>query len=111
MAEITSRFNIEFASVILTSSVWRTGWRIRIRIAGSKVVLRVAASQLPEGFAHVGLFVPGAEHFGVGRISTGLGMPHVETVPDLLGLRASFVTPAGRQVDPSSLSIPSVAWR
>ena len=77
------------------------------QIAGSKVVLRVA-SQLPEGFAHVGLFVPGAEHFGVGRISTGLGTPHVETLPDFLGLRASFVTAAGRQVDFIALSTPAL---
>src|SRR5688572_22722510 len=77
------------------------------QIAGSKVVLRVA-SQLPEGFAHVGLFVPGAEHFAVGRISTGLGMPHVETMPDFLGLRASFVTSAGRQVDFIARSNPAL---
>src|SRR5262245_24161452 len=51
------------------------------QIAGSKVVLRVA-SQLPEGFAGVGLFVPGTEHFGVGRVSTSLNTPHVETIPD-----------------------------
>src|SRR4030095_2199544 len=77
------------------------------QIAGSKVVLRVA-SQLPEGFAHVGLFVPGAEHFGVGRISTGLGMPHVETIPDFLGLRASFVTAADRPGGFLALSTPAL---
>ena len=77
------------------------------QIAGSKVLLRVA-TQLPDGFARVGLFVAGAEHCGVGRISTGLGMPHVETMPDFIGLRASFVTTAGRQVDFIALSNPSL---
>lgn len=68
------------------------------QIAGSKVVLRVC-SELPEGFSGVGLFVPGAEHLGIGRISTGLGMPHVETSPDFIGLRASFLSASGRMVD------------
>src|SRR5215510_5168171 len=53
------------------------------QIAGAKMVLRVE-SQLPEGFAGVGLFVPGTEHFGVGRVSTSMNTPHVETIPDFL---------------------------
>ena len=79
------------------------------QIAGSKVVLRVA-SQLPEGFAGVGLFVPGTEHFGVGRVSTSMNTPHVETIPDFLGLRASFVTAAGRQVDFIAVSSPMLPF-
>jgi hypothetical protein len=80
------------------------------QIAGSKVVLRVA-SQLPEGFAGVGLFVPGAEHFGVGRVSTSLNTPHVETIPDFLGLRASFVTATTQQqVDFIAVSSPALPF-
>src|SRR5262245_18931785 len=79
------------------------------QVAGSKVVLRVA-TQLPKGFAGLGLFVPGAEHFGVGRLSTSMNTPHVETIPDLLGLRASFVTAAGQQVDFIAVSSPSLPF-
>jgi hypothetical protein len=79
------------------------------QIAGGQVVLRVA-SQLPEGFAGVGLFVPGTEHLGVGRVSTSLNTPHVETVPDFLGLRTSFVTAAGRQVDFIAVSSPMLPF-
>ena len=38
------------------------------QIAGGKVLLRVA-TELPEGFSGIGLFVPGIEHIGVGRLS------------------------------------------
>ena len=79
------------------------------QIAGSTVVLRVA-SQLPEGFAGVGLFLPGTEHFGVGRVSTSMNTPHVETIPDFLGLRASFVTAAGQQVDFIAVSSPMLPF-
>lgn len=68
------------------------------QIAGSKVLLRVA-TELPEGFSGIGLFVPGIEHAGIGRLSTGLGTPHIESNPDFLGLRASFLTASGRRVD------------
>jgi hypothetical protein len=79
------------------------------QIAGSKVVLRMA-SQLPDGFAGVGVFGPGTEHLGVGRISTSMNTPHVETIPDLLGFRASFVTAAGRQVDFIAVSSPELPF-
>src|SRR5262245_49431364 len=79
------------------------------QIAGAKMVLRVA-SQLPEGFAGVGLFVPDTEHVGVGRISTSMNTPHVETIPDFLGLRASFVTATGRQVDFIAVSSPMLPF-
>src|SRR5690242_14352923 len=55
------------------------------QIAGSKVLLRIADT-LPPNFAGIGLFTPGAQWTGIGRISTGLGCPHLETDPDFLGL-------------------------
>lgn len=75
------------------------------QVAGSNVLLRVA-DRLPDGFSGVGLFVPGTEHIGVGRISTSLGTPHVESIPDFLGLRASFLTALGQPVDFLGVSSP-----
>lgn len=77
------------------------------QIAGSKVLLRVA-TELPEGFSGIGLFVPGAEHIGVGRLSTSLGTPHIETDPDFLGLRVSFLTTAGQPVDFLAVNSPAL---
>jgi hypothetical protein len=77
------------------------------QVAGSKVLLRVA-SHLPQGFSGVGLFVPGATHIGVGRVSTSLGTPHAEDIPDFLGLRASFLTAPGRPVDFLGVSSPAL---
>ena len=54
------------------------------QIAGSKVLLRVAET-LPAPLRDVGLFRSDAQHFGIGRISTGLGTPHIETNPDFSG--------------------------
>jgi hypothetical protein len=68
------------------------------QIAGSKVLLRIA-TEPPESFSGIGLFVPGNEYLGIGRISTGLGTPHIESNPDFLGLRVSFLTTADQQVD------------
>jgi hypothetical protein len=68
------------------------------QIAGSKVLLRIATG-LPEGFSGIGLFGPGMKHFGIGRLSTGLGTPHIESNPDFLGLRVSFLTSSGQRVD------------
>ena len=79
------------------------------QITGGRVALRIA-NELPQGFGGVGLFVPGAEHLGVGRLSTSMNTPHVETIPDLLGLRASFVTAAGQQVDFIAVSSPSLPF-
>ena len=76
------------------------------QIAGSKVVLNVAAS-LPEALEGVGLFMPRTEHKGIGRISTGLGTPHIETNPDFLGAMLAFQTAAGRRVDFLGLNDPS----
>jgi hypothetical protein len=77
------------------------------QVAGSKVLLRVA-NRLPDRFSGVGLFVPGAEHVGVGRVSTSLGTPHGENVPDFLGLRASFLTALGQPVDFLAVSSPAL---
>jgi hypothetical protein len=68
------------------------------QIAGSKVCLTVA-EDLPASLQGVGLFVPAAAHHGVGRVSAGLGCPHLETDPDFLGLMVAFGTAAGRRID------------
>ena len=76
------------------------------QIAGGRVTLKVAA-QLPEALAGLGLFQPGAEHIGIGRVSTGLGCPHAETDPDFLGLMLAFQTPDGRRVDFLAINDPA----
>ncbi len=76
------------------------------QIAGGKVRLEIDA-ELPGALAGVGLFEPGARHVGVGRISTGLGCPHLETDPDFLGLMAAFETESGRRVDFLAINHPA----
>ncbi len=76
------------------------------QIAGGRVRLALDAA-LPPEFAGVGLFVPGSEHLGIGRISTGLGTPHIETNPDFLGLRLSFRTAAGKRIDFLAINDPA----
>jgi hypothetical protein len=76
------------------------------QIGGGKVLFRVAA-ELPGPLNGVGLFQPGAEHLGVGRISTGLGTPHIETNPDFLGIRLAFQTPGGVRVDFLGINDPT----
>ncbi len=76
------------------------------QIAGSKVVFQVA-NDPPEPLCGVGLFQPGAKHLGVGRISTGLGTPHVETNPDFLGIMAAFQTPDSHRVDFLGINNPT----
>lgn len=76
------------------------------QIAAGKVLLRIAA-ELPDELRGIGLFEPGAEHVGVGRISTGLGGPHAEINPDFLGLMLAFRTKAGRRVDFLALNHPA----
>jgi hypothetical protein len=76
------------------------------QIAGSKVLLKIAEA-LPVPLQAVGLFHPGAEHIGIGRISTGLGTPHIETNPDFLGLMAAFQSPEGRRVDFLGINDPT----
>lgn len=77
----------------------------QFQIAGGKVRLRID-EQLPDALEGVGLFEPGAEHIGVGRLSTGLGCPHPETEPDFLGIRLAFQTANGRRVDFLAINDP-----
>jgi hypothetical protein len=76
------------------------------QVAGSKALLRVA-DNLPANFAGVGLFEPGAQWTGIGRISTGLGCPHLETDPDFLGLMVAFQTKSGVRVDFLTINDPT----
>jgi len=76
------------------------------QVAGGKVLLRIADS-LPANFAGVGLFEPGAQYTGIGRISTGLGCPHLETDPDFLGLMVAFHTRGGQRVDFLTINDPT----
>ncbi len=76
------------------------------QIAGGKIALKIAA-QLPGNLEGVGLFRPDAEYTGIGRISTGLGCPHIETDPDFLGIRLAFLTPAGARVDFLGINDPT----
>jgi hypothetical protein len=76
------------------------------QIAGGKVIFKVG-NELPGPLQGVGLFQPGTEYVGIGRISTGLGTPHIETNPDFLGIRLAFQTKDGRRVDFLGLNAPS----
>jgi hypothetical protein len=76
------------------------------QIAGGRVSLRIA-SRLPANLAGVGLFVPDAEYLGLGRLSTGLGCPHLETDPDFIGMMLAFATRAGRRVDFLGINDPT----
>jgi hypothetical protein len=76
------------------------------QIAGGKVLFRVAAN-LPARLAGIGLFHPDTQYVGIGRISTGLGTPHLETNPDFLGARFSFLTQDGYRVDFLGLNDPA----
>jgi hypothetical protein len=78
----------------------------QFQIAGGKVHLRIAPV-LPENLRGVGLFEPGSEHIGVGRVSTGLGCPHAETAPDFLGLMLAFATRQGARVDFLAINDPA----
>jgi hypothetical protein len=76
------------------------------QVAGGKVLLRIE-QQVPANFVGVGLFEPGAQHTGIGRISTGLGCPHLETDPDFLGLMVAFQTRDGKRVDFLTINDPT----
>jgi hypothetical protein len=76
------------------------------QVAGGKVLLRIADT-LPANLQGVGLFTPGASYTGIGRISTGLGCPHMETDPDFLGLMVAFQTPRGERVDFLTINDPT----
>jgi hypothetical protein len=76
------------------------------QVAGGKVLLRIE-QRLPANFAGVGLFEPSAQYTGIGRISTGLGCPHLETDPDFLGLMVAFHTRRGERVDFLTINDPT----
>ena len=76
------------------------------QIAGGKVELAVAGN-LPAELDHLSLFVPGALHTGIGRLSTGLGVPHLETNPDFLGIMLAFATADGQRVDLLGINDPA----
>jgi hypothetical protein len=65
------------------------------------------ADTLPAAVRDIGLFVPGTQHLGIGRVSTGLGTPHVEPNPDFLGLLLAFQTKAGQRVDFLAINDPA----
>jgi hypothetical protein len=85
-----------------------TGDRVahQYQIAGGRVELRIGGD-LPADLESIGLFVPGARHLGVGRLSTGLGYGHLETDPDFLGLMVAFRTAAGQRVDFLAINDPT----
>lgn len=76
------------------------------QIAGGRVELAVR-EDLPPPLAGVGIFRPGARHIGLGRVSTGLGCPHLETDPDFLGLAFAFQADGGRRVDLLAINHPA----
>lgn len=76
------------------------------QIVGSPVELRIGEG-LPSPLEGTGLFEPGSTHRGVGRISTGLGCPHLETDPDFLGLMLAFQTASGRRIDFLAINDPA----
>ena len=76
------------------------------QLAGSRVLLTVA-DRLPPALDGLGVFQPGSQHVGLGRISTGLGCPHAETDADFLGLMVAFRTAAGRRVDLITINDPT----
>jgi hypothetical protein len=65
------------------------------------------ADELPSELKGIGLFEQGAEHIGIGRISTGLGTPHLETNPDFLGIMVAFQTRDGHRVDFLAINDPT----
>lgn len=75
------------------------------QIAGGLVELSVAPD-LPDEVRGIGLFDPGAVHLGIGRISNGLGCPHLETDPDFLGIMLAFRA-AGRRIDFLGINDPT----
>lgn len=76
------------------------------QIAGGRVRLRVG-NDLPIELEGVGLFKPGTEYIGVGRISTGLGTPHVEPGLDFLGIMLAFESDDGHRVDFLGINHPA----
>lgn len=75
------------------------------QIAGGPVELTIAAT-VPDDVRGIGLFDPGKVHRGVGRISNGLGCPHLETDPDFLGIMLAFRA-NGRRIDFLGINDPT----
>ncbi len=63
--------------------------------------------EMPPELEGVGIFEPGSEYIGVGRVSGGLGWPHVETYPDILGIMVAVQTRGGKRVDFLGISDPA----
>src|SRR6185312_101341 len=76
------------------------------QIAAGKAVLEIA-TQLPPELDGVGILVAGSKTMGIGRLSTGLGCPHLETDPDFLGLMLAFQTRARERVDFLAINDPT----
>jgi hypothetical protein len=76
------------------------------QIAGGQVHLKIA-DDVPVSIKGIGLFEPAASYMGVGRISTCLGTPHIETNPDMLGAMVAFQTRHGQRVDFLALNDPT----
>jgi hypothetical protein len=78
------------------------------QLAASVVTLTVA-KELPGELKGLGVFDSGGgtQYTGIGRVSTGLGCPHVETHPDFLGIMVAFRTQEGRRVDFLGINDPA----
>ena len=77
------------------------------QIAGGKVKLTIAA-QVPPELAGLELFQADQRSYvGVGRISTGLGCPHLQTDPDFLGIMLAFRTGGGQRIDFIGINDPT----
>lgn len=76
------------------------------QIAAGRVTLQIA-TLLPPELDGVGLFQPQSTTIGIGRVSTGLGCPHLHTDPDFLGLMLSFQTTARERVDFLGINDPA----
>jgi hypothetical protein len=74
---------------------------------GAGVVRLDVAPRLPPELDGVGIFQPATSSTGIGRISTGLGCPHLETDPDFLGLMVAFLTTGGERVDLLAINDPA----
>jgi hypothetical protein len=75
------------------------------QIAGGLVELSIADT-VPEPLRDIGLFTANARHLGIGRISNGLGCPHLETDPDFLGIMLAFRI-NGRRIDFLGINDPT----
>lgn len=76
------------------------------QIGAGRAVLEVG-NDLPAELNGIGLFFPGMMTVGIGRLSTGLGCPHLETDPDFLGLMLAFQTSARERVDFLGINDPA----